>query len=49
MEADNSKQIFYIITLKNMGAKRKELQEYFKTFFEEKNLEYKTWELADNK
>ena len=31
-----------------MGNKRAELQEYFKTFFEEKDLEIKTWELADN-
>ncbi len=30
-----------------MGAKRKELQEYFKTFFEEKDLEFKQWELTD--
>ena len=32
-----------------MGAKRAELQEYFKTFFEEKNLEFKQWELHDEK
>lgn len=32
-----------------MGAKRQQLQEYFKTFFEEKDLEFKQWELTDTK
>lgn len=52
MKAGNSRKKTLFFNYKNMTQtikeKRQELQNYFKTFFEEKNLEYKEWELTDN-